>query len=253
MQFIETTLGTFRCECVDCWRDAGIPHGFLGRDLNFAVDSRAASVGQLCSTLDLSSLALLKQEHTKVVIEASDSPAQLENAPVGDALIAPTPSPRRALGVLIADCMPVLLVSRTSKAVAAVHCGWRGAQSGILVEAIMALCRKGVPIRSLEVAVGPGAQPCCYEIGADVKSKLSAAFSLVNAPPASGVVDAVMQREGKFWGNLKDLLIAQAFFCGVPRAQILASETCTICHEQYFSYRREKDLAGRQVSFVARP
>ncbi len=153
-------------------------------------------------------------------------------------------------GIRTADCFPVLMRSKTTPLAAVVHCGWKGAQLGLLLDVITQLARLGAAQRGLEIAIGPGAQSESYEIKEDVASKLEAAYEFVNFPTMTGVPPPVVEKDGKKFGAIANLLTAQAVFAGVPRAQIAIHEADTISSDRYFSYRREKEEPGRQLTFL---
>lgn len=130
--------------------------------------------------------------------------------------------------VLVADCLPVLLASRG--AVAALHAGWRGLAAGILEEGVRAVRELG-GVAELAAYVGPGAGPCCYEVGEEVH----AAFA------GAGRVGA---RNLDLPGLARRRLLA----AGVDRVELAGC--CTICDERFHSHRREGERAGRQAGIV---
>jgi len=76
-----------------------------------------------------------------------------------------TADPGCALATLTADCLPVAIASRG--AVAMVHAGWRGLAAGVIEAGVRAVSELGAE-GSLHAAIGPGAGPCCYEVGEEV-------------------------------------------------------------------------------------
>ena len=131
--------------------------------------------------------------------------------------------------VLVADCLPVVLGSEG--AVAALHAGWRGLAAGVLEEGVRALRELGGE-GDVTAVVGPGAGPCCYEVGEEVH----AAF----ADP-SGLT---RRREGR---NIDLPGLARERLEAAGVAHIKDVSVCTVCDERYFSHRREGLRAGRQV------
>ena len=79
-------------------------------------------------------------------------------------------APGVALGVFVADCIPVLIADPRTGAVAAVHAGWRGTVAGVVPAAVRALARPSSARApdDLRVAMGPAIGPCCFEVGAEV-------------------------------------------------------------------------------------
>jgi YfiH family protein len=136
-----------------------------------------------------------------------------------------------ALGALGADCLTVALAG--GGAVAMVHAGWRGLAGGVLDSGVRALRDLAAPGAPLVAAIGPGAGPCCYEVGPEVH----AAFA--------GVPGA---RRGD---NLDLVAIARACLAVVGVTDVHAVGQCTICEPAlYFSHRRDRGVTGRQAGLA---
>jgi YfiH family protein len=129
-----------------------------------------------------------------------------------------------APAVLVADCLPVAIAGEG--AVAMVHAGWRGLAAEVIEHGVDAVRELGAT-GPLTAAIGPGAGPCCYEVGDEVR----AAFGLASA--GSRTID------------LKALARERLAASGVD--EIHDTAVCTICDERFFSYRREGAAAGRQA------
>jgi polyphenol oxidase len=134
-----------------------------------------------------------------------------------------------ALAVTIADCAPVFLV-HPSGAVAIVHSGWRGTEARIIHQAIRVLARAGLAPDELYVHIGPAICGRCYEVSADVRSRLTGEAS--NRP---GNVD------------IRSLIAEQARSAGV--AHITVSSACTRCDNSTFFSHRAGD-SGRQIAVI---
>jgi polyphenol oxidase len=126
--------------------------------------------------------------------------------------------------VLTADCLPVAL-GASGGAVAMVHAGWRGLAAGVLEEGVRAVRELGDDGEIVAV-VGPGAGPCCYEVGEEVHSAFGGAH-----------------RAGQ---NIDLKTIARERLLAAGVADVRDVAACTICDERFFSYRREGVRAGRQ-------
>jgi YfiH family protein len=131
----------------------------------------------------------------------------------------------RGLGamVLTADCLPVALGG--SGAVAMVHAGWRGLAAGILEEGVRAIRELGGDGEIVAI-VGPGAAPCCYEVGEEVHAAFGGAH-----------------RDGR---NIDLKAIARERLLAAGVSEVRDVVACTICDERFFSHRREGARAGRQ-------
>lgn len=154
------------------------------------------------------------------------------------------------VGVKTADCVPVLIADKRTKAFAAVHAGWRGTVQSIVVRAMETMQREfGSVPADMIAAIGPAASAANYEIGQDVIDAFAAAFSTSGKyfQPA---------REGH---ALIDLHLAnkdQLLSSGVPLAAIYTAPFCTIERtDLFFSYRVEKRTfgkTGRLLSVIGR-
>ncbi|MGD0776127.1 MAG: peptidoglycan editing factor PgeF [Candidatus Solibacter sp.] len=172
-------------------------------------------------------LATLKQIHSSSCIAAEGRAGLLGE---GDALTENQPG--SVVAVKTADCIPILLVDERRRAVAAVHAGWRGTAAGIASGAVAAMSRRfGTRPEDLHAAIGPGIGECCYEVGAEVAERFGG--------QGRGHVDlpAANQRQ-----------LEQA---GVTPKRIYASNLCTMCRpEEFDSFRRDREAAGRMYSFA---
>lgn len=172
-------------------------------------------------------LATLKQIHSAECVAGDGRPGELGR---GDALLEDTPG--AVVAVKTADCVPVLLVDERRRAVAAVHAGWRGTAAGIVRRAVDAMHRRfGTDPTDLHAAIGPAIGPCCYEVGPEV----AAQFSL----------------EGRVRLDLPAANQRQLLDAGLAPGRIYRAELCTMCHpEEFHSFRRDKEAAGRLYSFI---
>jgi YfiH family protein len=166
------------------------------------------------------SIALLRQVHGNTVAEADPTTCGVIGE--GDALIARRPGV--TVGVLTADCVPVLMAG--PKGVAAVHAGWRGVIGGVVEAAV-------TQMGDVTAAwIGPSIHACCYEVGSEVIE----AFQDRDLPVAKDHVDPARATQVL----LRRLGIDRVWF----------SDICTSCDDDYFSYRRD-GLTGRQGAFIA--
>jgi len=109
-------------------------------------------------------LVTVHQIHSARVVLNRGMPRRQEDA---DALIENTPG--IAIGVKTADCVPILLADPVSRAVAAIHAGWRGTAAGIVAAAIRCMASEfGTQPEDIHAAIGPSIRPCCYEVGPEV-------------------------------------------------------------------------------------
>jgi YfiH family protein len=157
-----------------------------------------------------------------------------------------TDAPHILVAVQTADCVPVLLGDARSGACAAVHAGWRGTAAEIL-PAALARMRAEYGTRACDVlaCIGPAANACCYEVGADVIEIFRARFPYADellTPTCAGHARIDLQRANRL----------QLTGAGVLPARIHTAPLCTICRDDlFFSYRRDKKLHGRTGRLLA--
>lgn len=159
-----------------------------------------------------------------------------------------TNQPGIMMGILVADCFPVLLWAPQKRVAAAVHVGWRGAALGLLGHTVQALEKQfDVTADSLYAAVGPGIAAHSYEVDRPVRD----AFR-----QGSGHWDQIARetRLGHWQLDLQHSCLLQLAAAGVPAGQIDRVADCTCCtRESFFSYRRDQGRTGRQMGFMLLP
>lgn len=156
-----------------------------------------------------------------------------------------TRHPDVVLAVLSADCVPVLIADRRGRAVAAVHAGWRGTQSRIVVRLVERLqSAAGIFPHELQAVLGPAIGPCCFQIGHDTAAALRQAY-----PGAPKAIAA--RRASKATADLWGLNYQALVEAGVAPASIASMRICTACTDDYFSFRRDKGATGRQAGVIA--
>lgn len=160
----------------------------------------------------------------------------------GDALV--TDEIGVSIGIRTADCVPVLLVDRSQRAVAAVHAGWRGTAAEISRRAIEKLAEdfESDPA-DIYAAIGPCIRECCYEVSEDVAQQLTRFEAGGARVVATGKQKVDLASANRF----------QLQQAGVKAGLIFDCCLCTRClSEQFFSYRREPKNPGRMLSAIAR-
>jgi YfiH family protein len=150
-----------------------------------------------------------------------------------------------AVGVVTADCVPVLAASADGRAVAAIHAGWRGLAAGV-IEAGIAALRAQAPGAPLRAVIGPHIGPCCYEIDSPVLDALRHFDADLDAASSPS-------RPGHRFLDLGALARSALLRAGVSHDAIGEMQRgCTSCDAQRFhSYRRDGPRAGRLVHWIA--
>ena len=237
----------------------GIPHGFFGsaggaHQFGFGGPGDAADVRTLRAEaanaiLPGGRLAAPHQVHSPdvvVVDNAWDDAAQ--GRPVADAVV--TAKPGIALGIVTADCAPILLADRAAGVIGAAHAGWRGAVDGVLENTIAAMERLGARRSAIAAVIGPTIAQASYEVDAAFLVQFDTAANRFFAPAP--------QREGivRWYFDLAGYIVAKLADAGIAEIADIGRDTfCDVAH--YHSYRRSAQVGegnyGRQISMIALP
>ncbi|MBN1870181.1 MAG: peptidoglycan editing factor PgeF [Candidatus Omnitrophica bacterium] len=134
--------------------------------------------------------------------------------------------------VRTADCVPIFAYDPSRRKIGLFHAGWKGTAKEILLKGLRLM--KARP-QSVKIAFGPAIRACCYEIGGDVQ----ACFP-----------KDIIPKKGKHYLDLVEVNRNQALQSGVKEENVTDCGICTCCDENYFSYRRQGDFAGRMISLM---
>lgn len=165
-------------------------------------------------------------------------------APEADALV--TKAPGVLLGVLTADCTPILMSDPEARVVAAVHAGWRGALAGVIESAVGAMESLGSRRGAIQAAIGPTISQASYEVGADMRDVFL---------DQSGDYEAFFEpgRDGRFQFDLEGFVTNRLNAAGQGSVERLGIDTYPV-ENRLFSYRRTTHLGeadyGRQISVI---
>ncbi len=145
------------------------------------------------------------------------------------------------LGIQTADCLPVLVVDRSRRAVAAFHAGWRGTWKRIVEKGVLAMQAEfGSDAEQLSAAIGPGIGSCCFEVGPELRKLFGDRFSYV---------DELFVRDSHL--DLVEANRRQLLAAGVRPESIYINGDCTACRvDRYFSYRAERGKTGRMLAVI---
>lgn len=185
----------------------------------------------------------LRQVHGRVVRSIDDcGPAPWSDPrPDGDALVSARRD--RAIGVHVADCVPILLCDPVHGVIGAAHAGWRGTVAGVLRAALAAMAAAGARPDDVCIGMGPAIGACCFEVGPEVV----AAFR--DADPGA---DSSIRTGSRARIDLLDANRRQAITAGVRAERIAAANLCTACRPDLLvSYRRSGKGAGRMTGLIA--
>lgn len=164
--------------------------------------------------------------------------------PQADALV--TNVPGITLGILTADCAPVLFADAEAGVIGAAHAGWKGAHGGVVESTLLAMEKLGARREQIAAAIGPAISQASYEVGPEFIARFSGLEQAQFFVPST--------REGHHQFDLPAFVAHTARKAGLQRIASLAMDTCSNA-QQFFSYRRttlnqEPDY-GRQMSCIA--
>jgi hypothetical protein len=249
------TLDIVRAGALD-----GVPHGFFGRSGGV---SRGAVAGLNCglgsgddpksvetnrrmaadAILAGAPLASVHQIHSPTAVIVT-SGAPYAERPQADALV--TDRPGLLLGIVTADCAPVLLADTDAGVVGAAHAGWRGARAGVADQALAAMISLGARIDRIVAAVGPCIARASYEVDHDFAKRLLA-DDLGNERFFSD------GQSGKPHFDLEAYVAARLAAAGVGRIETVGLDTYAL-EDRFYSYRRAthriEPTYGRQLSLI---
>lgn len=228
-------------------RNGGVSTGdFAGLNVSHSVGDNPDAVEEnrtlVAKTLGGAPLVTLKQVHSNRVVTV-EAGALAERNVEADAIVT-----RRAdilLGILTADCAPLLFLDRHAGVIGAAHAGWRGAVDGILENTVAAMEALGAQRRRIQLAVGPTISQQNYEVGEQFKAdalnqniRTKTAFA---TPPG-----------GKPHFDLPGYIVAEARILGL--AEITDTALCTYAEaNRFFSHRyatHQQTKSGRQIAVI---
>lgn len=241
----------------------GLPHGFLGRrggvsdgelaglNVGYGSNDERAAIDEnrrlaIAALLPEADLATVHQVHSAEVIYAKH-PWPQDGRPRVDAIV--TDRPNLLIGILTADCAPVLFADHEAVVVGAAHAGWRGALAGVTDSTIKAMERLGARRENIHAAVGPCIGQPSYEVDNEFRDRFLSAdpdnARFFTGGPA-----------GKPHFDLEAYVVHRLIAAGIDEVEALNLDTYAE-PERFYSYRRathrgEADY-GRQLSAIAIP
>ena len=239
---------------------AGVPHGFLGRrggvsqglvaglNAGFGAGDDLADVQQnralaVAAVMPGGALVTVYQIHSATCV-SSTKPWPDDQRPHADAIV--TDHPGLVLGVVTADCAPVLLADRVAGVIGAVHAGWKGAVAGVTDQTIAAMEALGAQRERIAAAIGPCIAQISYEVDQDFAEQFCTADPGNRRFFAAG-------RAGHAQFDLEDYVGARLESAGVGMVERLALDTYSD-PARFFSFRRATHLGepnyGRQIALI---
>jgi hypothetical protein len=244
---------------------AALPHGFFTR---LGGVSRGAFASLNCSLSGKDDAAAVAENRTRAAaalgfgrdalvglfqvhspdVAVLEQPWGIEARPRADAVV----TARRGLilGIVTADCAPILFADAEAGVIGAAHAGWRGALAGIVEATVAAMQRLGARRERIAASVGPSIRQPSYEVDDGFRAQFLA------ADPENARFFAPGVREGHVQFDLAGFCAAALTAAGVGRVSVVAADTLAE-PERFFSYRRAtlagEGPIGHQLSAIALP
>ncbi|MFO0996393.1 MAG: peptidoglycan editing factor PgeF [Alphaproteobacteria bacterium] len=218
--------------------------GFGSRDRRDSVAANRARVAAAVGG-EPTSLVTGYQTHS-VAVAHVEAPWEPGAAPQVDGLV--TDRPGIVLGVLTADCAPILFADARAGVIATAHAGWRGALAGVIEETVKAMVELGARRRDIAAAIGPCIAFESYEVGPEFPAPFIA------ESPDNERFFRPAERAGHFMFDLSRYAADRLVRLDLGTVDRLARDTCAE-EAMFFSYRRsclkgEADF-GRGLSAIA--
>ncbi len=237
----------------------GMPHGFFGsagraHQFGFGGPGESEAVRALRAAAAETirpggALAAPHQVHSPdVVTVATPWDDAATGRPVADAVVTATPGV--VLGIVTADCGPILFADAQAGVIGATHAGWRGAVDGVLENTIAAMEALGATRAHIAAVLGPTIAQASYEVDAPFRARFSADFDRFFAPAA--------ERDGtpRWHFDLPGYIAARLSKAGIGYFADIGRDTFSHV-ARYHSHRRATRAGaadyGRQISMIALP
>lgn len=198
-----------------------------------------SSFATIRQALDLQTITFLHQVHGTdgMIITTENAKTLRPFGHDGDYMIT---NQKVALGILTADCLPLVIYDKKHHALALVHAGWRGSVNGITIKALEHMKQEfGTHVSDIQVVCGPAAKPCCYEVTPEFLAYLE---------PFTFAPTVIQKRNNQlFFDTLGfNTLLLQSH--GIDKTQLDSKYSlCTLCTKNFCSSRRQKQKGEQQM------
>jgi YfiH family protein len=225
---------------------------FQSKNLGLTVESpkfichfgnKMSETTQLKQTFPDFNLLRVRQTHSDIVIEAESKPeTPYELLTEADAHYGSTKN--QALAIATADCMPIMVYCAQTHRAAAIHAGWRGVCNKITEKTLLKLIETGSTDKNFEIFVGPSILQNSFEIDEDVFNILKKSqYNLKDS-------DYSEFKNNKYYVDLTKIVLSQINSATEKKAQTHFCNIDTKTNENFYSYRRGKQIKERNLSFI---
>ena len=237
-----------------------VPHGFFGRRGGVSVgavaglncglgsgdDPKAVETNRRLAAeavMPRAPIASVYQVHSPAAVIVTEALPHAQR-PRADALV--TDRPGLLLGVVTADCAPVLMADTEAGVIGAAHAGWRGATAGVTDQAIAAMISLGAKVERIAAAIGPCLARASFEVDHEFAERL-----LADDPHNDRFLGEGASARPHF--DLEAYVAARLAAAGVRRIEAMGLDTYAL-EDRYYSYRRAthriEPAYGRQLSLI---
>lgn len=192
------------------------------------------NLDKISKNYGLKEIKTLSQVHSSIVLDINEEETE------GDGLI--TNEKHIGIGVLTADCVPLLLYDEKNKAIGAVHSGWKGTLDHISLKAVNKMNKLyNCDPFNIKAVIGPHNRECCYEFGEDLIEKFL----------EDKIFKGTKVRENKNL-NVENCILEDLKHGGLKEENIKSLGLCTYCNDEFrfHSYRKDREESGRLLSLI---
>lgn len=181
--------------------------------------------------LDYTNIVIPKQVHSKNISICTEA----GNITDTDGII--TNNKDLVLSIQVADCIPIYLYDDQNQNIGLVHAGWRGLIAGIIENSIEKMKNLDAKSIDIEVLLGPSIRQCCFEIGPEVGKLFDGKFQKIG-------------KSDRTYLDLQSAVIDKLINMNIQNKNIIDIKECTCCSDQYHSFRRDGNKAGRMIAMM---
>jgi YfiH family protein len=199
----------------------------------------------------------VKQVHGDRMIESKQTVAYEDTGFHEEADAIYTHLPRRAVTVVTADCLPILVLN--PKAVVAIHAGWRGVKNEIILKTLQQMGPDFCGNEQTVALIGPHIQPQSFEVDKSLAEEFQQQYQvyrIAGSDPnaaASVILPHASKPNDKAYVNLQAVAAQQLLLAGLSGSQLHTLNLDTLTDQRFASYRRDKgNNVGRNFSFATR-
>ncbi len=204
--------------------------GFTNQDFQYSSSNDRVEFAKLLR-LDSGKIVIPKQIHSNNVTICTEAGKIVDT----DGII--TKNKDLILSVQVADCIPIYLYDYRNQNIGLVHAGWRGVAYGIVENSIKKIKALDSNPFDIKILLGPSIKRCCFEIGPEVAKLFDKKFQEIGRGDRTRL-------------DLQGVVINKLVNLNVQAENIIDINKCTCCSDQYHSFRKDGNLAGRMIAMI---